>query len=254
MEHRGPTGAGTIVRVGENGLTIDELAREVGMTVRNVRAHQSRGLLPPPEVRARTGYYGPAHVARLRLIKEMQAEGFNLKAIERLLSAANGADEQLLDFRRTLLRSFADEEPELITTEELTERFGPPESPALRKAARLGLVRLLGDDRWEVPSPTMLRAGEELVRLGIPLEHALAVAERVQRNIRSIAEAFVRLFVSDVIGSNDPATLSPQEWERTRQALERLRPLAMDVVRAAFQHTMTEQIEREVARLLGGKQ
>ncbi len=39
-------------------LTIDELAQRTG-TVRNVRAHQSRGLLPPPEVRGRTGYYGP---------------------------------------------------------------------------------------------------------------------------------------------------------------------------------------------------
>ncbi len=35
-------------------MTIDELARETGMTVRNIRAHQSRGLLPPPEVRARS--------------------------------------------------------------------------------------------------------------------------------------------------------------------------------------------------------
>ena len=35
-------------------LTIDELARETGMTVRNIRAHQSRGQLPPPAVRART--------------------------------------------------------------------------------------------------------------------------------------------------------------------------------------------------------
>ena len=43
------------------------------MSVRNIRNHQSRGLLPPPEVRARTGYYGPEHVARLRLIQEMQA-------------------------------------------------------------------------------------------------------------------------------------------------------------------------------------
>ena len=39
-------------------LTIDELARRTGMTVRNIRAHQSRGLLPPPEVRGRTGFYG----------------------------------------------------------------------------------------------------------------------------------------------------------------------------------------------------
>ena len=40
-------------------LTIDELARETGMTVRNIRSHASRGLLQPPAVRARTGYYGP---------------------------------------------------------------------------------------------------------------------------------------------------------------------------------------------------
>ena len=69
----------------EQELTIDELARRSGVTVRNIRAHQSRGLLPPPVVRARTGYYGPEHLARLELIREMQAEGFNLKAIERLL-------------------------------------------------------------------------------------------------------------------------------------------------------------------------
>jgi len=83
-------------------LTIDELARESGMTVRNIRAHQSRGLLPPPQVRARTGYYGPEHVVRLRLIQEMQAEGFNLKAIQRLVETSNGAGEQVLDFCRAL--------------------------------------------------------------------------------------------------------------------------------------------------------
>src|SRR5690348_4916952 len=67
-------------------LTIDELAHETGMTARNIRAHQSRGLLPPPEVRARTGYYTADHVARIKLIQDMQSQGFNLKAIERLLA------------------------------------------------------------------------------------------------------------------------------------------------------------------------
>ena len=50
-------------------FTIDELAREAGMTVRNVRSHHARGLLPPPEVRGRTGFYGTEHVERLRLIQ-----------------------------------------------------------------------------------------------------------------------------------------------------------------------------------------
>jgi len=47
----------------QSELTIEQLAAETGMTVRNIRNHQSRGLLPPPDVRARTGYYGPEHVA-----------------------------------------------------------------------------------------------------------------------------------------------------------------------------------------------
>ena len=66
-------------------MTIDELARRSGMTVRNIRAHQSRGLVPPPKVRGRTGYYGDEHLARIELIKELQGDGFNLEAIRRLL-------------------------------------------------------------------------------------------------------------------------------------------------------------------------
>ena len=80
-------------------LTIDELARETGMTVRNIRAHQSRGLLPPPEVRARTGYYGPDHAARLTLIKELQGlrgtdEKFEAKAVVLKESVEHHADEE----------------------------------------------------------------------------------------------------------------------------------------------------------------
>src|SRR2546421_12012628 len=79
--------------------TIDELARITGMTVRNVRAHQSTGLLPPPELRGRTGYYGPEHRDRLELIQELQADGFNLQAIRRILEALPaGMASELLGF------------------------------------------------------------------------------------------------------------------------------------------------------------
>jgi len=75
----------TAKQTARSSLTIEELATETGMTARNIRAHQSRGLLPPPEVRSRTAHYGSEHVARIRLIQDMQAQGFNLKAIQRLL-------------------------------------------------------------------------------------------------------------------------------------------------------------------------
>ena len=72
-------------------LTLGELAEAAGMTVRNVRNHQARGLLAPPSLVARTGYYGEEHLERLKLIRAMQAEGFNLEAIACLLGGASDA-------------------------------------------------------------------------------------------------------------------------------------------------------------------
>ena len=73
---------------GDSELTVDELAARVGLTVRNVRAYSARGLLPPPRLVGRTGYYGREHVARLLLVREMLAEGYSLAMIERTVSAA----------------------------------------------------------------------------------------------------------------------------------------------------------------------
>src|SRR3954462_5399644 len=103
--------------------TIDELARETGMTVRNIRAHQSRGLLPAPAVRARTGYYGPEHVARLRLIQELQGNGYNLAAIKDLVERTSGSAQDALDFARAILTPFEEERPEIIEAAELAQRF-----------------------------------------------------------------------------------------------------------------------------------
>ena len=147
--------------------TIDELARETGMTVRNIRAHQSRGLLPPPEVRARTGYYGPEHVARLRLIQELQGNGYNLAAIKDLVNRTSGSSQEALDFARALLAPFEDERPEVIDGAELAQRFGPDADPKLlTRAEKLGIVVPLGEGRFEIPSPTLLRAGETLMASG----------------------------------------------------------------------------------------
>src|SRR5436305_5357095 len=68
-------------------LTIDELARAAGTTVRNVRVYQDRGLLAPPERRGRLGLYGPDHLRRLRLVLRMLGRGYPLAAIRELIEA-----------------------------------------------------------------------------------------------------------------------------------------------------------------------
>src|SRR6202161_3765421 len=109
---------------GVSDLTIEQLAAAVGMSVRNIRNHHTRGLLPPPEVRARVGYYDAEHVARLRLILDLQADGFNLAAIERLLSGSNGLAERLSGLRRAVTTPFEPEQPELITAGGPAQGFG----------------------------------------------------------------------------------------------------------------------------------
>ena len=227
----------------EADLTIEQLAQESGMTVRNIRAHQSRGLLPPPEVRARTGYYGPEHVARLALIQEMQADGFNLGAIKRLLSETDGA-QRLLGFKRAVTRPFATETPELITAEELAEKFGDDASAKnLAKAQRLGFLVPLGGGRYEAPSPALLAAAEEVMSRGVSLATALHVMEHVQRQSESVARNFVKLFLEKVWKPFEDAGRPEERWPEVLESLERLRPLASETLLAVFAQTMTREVE-----------
>jgi DNA-binding transcriptional MerR regulator len=232
-------------------LTIDELARAAGMTVRNIRAHQSRGLLPPPDVRGRTGYYGPEHVARLELISEMQADGFNLRAIKRLLEASRGSAQELLGFKRALMAPFEQEEPEFVEQSELEQRWGGRvDSKLLAKAEKLGLMRPLGEGRYEIPSPTLYRAGEELLALGVAPETVLSVAQQVKRRSEAIARGFVELFLEAIWKPFVDAGRPDEAWPMVREALERLRPLASDAVLASFQRAMTEAVEEAFGKEL----
>src|SRR5215210_750529 len=208
--------------------TIDELARETGMTVRNIRAHQSRGLLPPPEVRARTGYYGPEHVARLRLIQELQGNGYNLAAIKDLVNRTSGSSQEALEFARALLAPFEEERPEVIDAAELAERFRDADPKLRTRAEKLGIVVPLGEGRFEIPSPTLLRAGETLMELGIPLDKALDVIESVARHADSVSHTFVKLFLDRVWKPFDKAGQPDTDWPAVLVALEQLRPLASE--------------------------
>ena len=169
-------------------LTIDELAREIGMTVRNIRAHQSRGLLPPPALRGRTGYYGAEHVARLELIQELQAEGFNLELIKRLLDGAGGSSGEVLRFKQALAQPFGrTRSRQTSASRSSSPQWGTADPALLDRALSLGLVRQLPDGRFEVPSPRLAKAGRELQRLGVPLERSLEITATVREHADRIA-------------------------------------------------------------------
>ena len=39
--------------------------------MRNLRAYRQRGLLDPPRLHGRKGYYGPEHLAQLRTVRAL---------------------------------------------------------------------------------------------------------------------------------------------------------------------------------------
>lgn len=75
-------------------LSLDRLADLAGMTPRNVRAYQQRGLLPPPLRRGRNAWYSWDHLSRLRLVSALHEHGLTLKVIADLVDRG-AADSEL---------------------------------------------------------------------------------------------------------------------------------------------------------------
>jgi DNA-binding transcriptional MerR regulator len=231
-------------------LTVEQLASETGMSVRNIRNHQSRGLLPPPEVRARVGYYGDDHVARLRLIQEMQAQGFKLTAIKRLIGEHGPSVEQFVGLKRAVTAPFETESPEVLSLQDLTERFGNASEKDIEKARKLGLLVPVGDGLFEAPSPAVLRAAEEVLARGVRLSSALTVIEKVKRNSETTSKVFVQLFLDEVWKEFNDAGQPSDRWPEVTETIERLRPLASEVVLAMFKQTMEVEVEKAFGKAL----
>jgi DNA-binding transcriptional MerR regulator len=230
-------------------LTVDELAARVGVTVRNLRAYAARGLLPPPRMVGRTGYYGREHVARLLLVREMLAEGFSLAMIERTLaSAPPTASSATLALHRALLAPWLPPEPELTTGAELAARAGVPESSSVVDGlVALGLVERLEDGRLKVLDPTLLAAGLQVVSLGVPPEALIAAQATVHEHVRQVAETYVRMFVETVWRSYLDAGAPPERLEQLKATVTRLQPVAAQALLAAFRTEMAAAVETAVS-------
>ena len=115
-------------------LTLDELTNRVGLSVRNVRFYTSRGLVPAPIRRGRSGYYTVEHLARLELVKELQHHGFTLAAIERYVAGipADASAGEISLHRHLLAPAPGDAE---IDVEDAMRRLGVSQQAAKAAAS-----------------------------------------------------------------------------------------------------------------------
>lgn len=238
----------------ETRLTIEQLSAETGMTVRNIRSYRTLGLIPPPDVREGIGYYGDEHARRLRLVRELQADGFNLKGIKQLLDATQDSSA-LLRLRRLMHIPWTDETTQIVSRDELEALLGPPEPGLLEDAVDAGVLVPLDDGRYELPSPLTLRLAAENIKHGIPLRAALQTRRRIEELCAEIARVNVEVFVEHVWRPFEQAGFPEERWTQITEAIEELRPLSAEGLMALYGPAMADQIEQtlgqELRRLSG---
>ena len=221
--------------------TIDELSREAGVTARNIRAYQDKGILSPPLIRGRTGIYSNDHLSRLRMIISLLDRGYTAASIRELLHGIEEGVgiEELIGVENAVVSPWSSEEPVIVGMPELGLMFGNSLTPeAVMKAVELGLFKLEGSD-VRVTSMSTLKAGAELTKLGIPLLDMLEIVSMMRGNVERVANEMVKLVADNVLEPFDAGEVPPkEELPRIAELIWRLRPLAEIAVKAELARAM----------------
>ena len=248
--------AGTLAVVGEE-LTIDRLAAATGMTVRNVRAYAGRGLLPPPRLVGRTGYYSQEHVDRLLLIRDLQERGYTLSAIEDALRRNAGVNpSHALDLLHVLNDPRAPQQPERMTRQELARLAAVDhDSDFVDRLAGLGLVEVADDGELLLLEPAIVRAGAQAVALGLSRESVLGLLPFIATRMAEVSKRFVDEVRAQVWQPFTQAGFPEEQWPEMLRLIESLLPTAGQAVVSVFRRELNAAIDEalgeEIARLGG---
>jgi len=190
--------------------TLEQLADAAGMTARNVRAYQSRGLLQPPIRRGRSAVYDGYHLARLKQIRRLRELGVPLRLIADAATRGDdlGEDGGLLTLATGVTQPANSWHEREVDAEALHRLAGGVPGLATRWL-RLGLLRESGG-RF-LASADVVAAANDLLDAGlsaaalsrVTLETADAarvLAARVLAEVRTDFAASMPDQVSELLG------------------------------------------------------
>jgi len=227
-------------------MRIEQLCARVAVSTRNIRSYQERGLLPPPIIRGRTGFYTEEHVRRLELIRQLQDRHFSLESIRQVLNAwSKGGDiGDLLGFQRMISDPWAVEALVELTEDEIFVLF--PEArddPALvDEAVRLGLFGRCGEARYSSPK-VLIHTGVALLRIGLSVRDIFALVGRLRGVTRQVARHLVEVISQQLLEPVADGALEPQRLHELTETTLDLRGMATDVVRAFLVRDLDEAID-----------
>jgi DNA-binding transcriptional MerR regulator len=226
-------------------FTIDELALAVGLTVRTTRYYASLGLIPRPERRGRVGYYGPRHRARLELIRELQAHGYALTAIERYLKRLpDDATVEEITAQRILLAPWVPDAGDEIDRKTLQQRVGRRlTAETIEGLTRIGAIEPVGHGRFRV-TPT-LDVATQLLDLSLPLDSVVEAGEAIDRATSELADELNRILRHQIVHPYREQHRG-STGEDLARTVERLRPLTIQAIVTGFQRAANRIIRQSL--------
>lgn len=237
----------------EAEFTIDELAREAGTTVRNIRAYQERGILPAPRRAGRVGMYGAAHLARLKIIGSMLSRGYTLANVAELVEAWEQGHNvaEVIGLEAAVTSPWTDEVPTHLTYEQAIQLLGSmPEPDILEMAVQLDLVRPV-EDGFTVPSMKLLNVAATLLREGVPLNEQLVMIAELRRRTEQVADGLVAMVIRHVFDVYGKDSLPPpEEAPRLSALIWRLRPLVMQAMDSEVARAMEKAAQKHLGERL----
>jgi DNA-binding transcriptional MerR regulator len=217
---------------------LDDLARQAGVASTTVRLYQTKGLLAPPRLEGRTGWYDDSHLSRLRLIARLQGEGYSLAGIANLLEQwEHGRSlDAVIGVEAELDALLGDVHAIVLDPVELLGRFpdGSMTPDLLQRAASLGLAQPADDGRIRVADRRFLETGAALAHLGIPLVVILDEWDALVAHTDDIAARFVDLFETYLAPADWRAGLDTDQTRALAHTLARLQATARQVLAAAL--------------------
>lgn len=240
--------------VADGKMTIDQLARAAGTTTRTVRSYQDRGLLPPPTIIGRTGYYDDDHLARLQVIGRLLDQRFSLASIAALFQAWESGLSlgHILGFVEELTAPYT-EAPRRVSITDIQRVFPDGGARWLADAIRLGILSKIADDEFEVTSPRLLDTGATLVEAGVPIERMLGEAEQLRDDCDRIAARFVEMFITYIWQPYLQAGRPASDLKKVIDYLAITRPLPVEATSVMIAQAMQRQLDRSVADLIAAE-
>jgi DNA-binding transcriptional MerR regulator len=194
-------------------MRIDELAERAGVPTRTIRYYTQQGLLPPPRLKGRVGYYEGRHLDRLRLIKELQEKRFLplsvIASVVRHYEAGADLETMLAPLDIVFQPRWDASERREFTRKELARQAGVTEE-VVEAAEDMGFLFPTGtgrERRYTVDDVQMLAVAKRWVELGIPR----SLGRLYRDSLEKISKMQVKTFSENVAAPLAGEHVSPEE-------------------------------------------